>query len=123
MPEDLHRRLDEAANKGGHSLGEEIRRRLEASFQPEPVADPKTRQLLALIAEVAGTMMMDGPWYDDLHLFQVFKVAVLTLLSRFEPPAPSPDAIYIISRPDDPPETVGRMYAGIALRVVMREKE
>ena len=117
MPEDLHRRLSSAADAAGCSLGEEIRRRLEASFEPEPT-DPKTRKLLAAIAYVATGMMLDGIWHDDLRLFKAFKVAVLTLLSRFEPAGTSSEAPFIWSKPDDPPETVGRMYAGFAWRAI-----
>jgi hypothetical protein len=118
MPEDLHRRLTTAADNAGHSLGQEIRQRLEASFEAAP-NDPKTGKLLAMIDRVAGGMMLDGNWYDDLHLFEVFKIAVVTLLSRFEPSGASPNSPYMMSSPDDPPETVGRMYAGFAWRDVM----
>src|SRR5690348_4015205 len=109
MPEDLHQRLSKAAETAGHSLGEEIRRRLEASFGPAPSKDPKTEQLLAAIDRVTAGMLLDGNWHDDLHLFQVFKFAVLTLLSRFEPSGTSPHSHYMMSSPDDPPETVGQI--------------
>ena len=117
MSEDLHRRLFKAAEAAGHSLGEEIRRRLEASFEPEPT-DPQTRKLLAAIAYVATGMMLDGIWHDDLRLFKAFEVAVLTLLSRFEPAGISSEAPFIFSKPDDPPETVGRVHAGFAWRAI-----
>ena len=41
----------------------------------------------------------------------------------FEPPGPPPDAGYETFDKDDPPETVGRMYAGFAVRYVMKEEE
>ena len=45
MSEGLHRRLSKAAEAAGHSLGEEMRRRLERSFAL--AADAETGQLLA----------------------------------------------------------------------------
>jgi Arc-like DNA binding domain len=123
LSEELRDRLATTAAAKGHGIGEEIRQRLEASFEMPAADDPKTPKLLAAIDHVAAGMILDGNWYDDLHLFQVFKVAVLTLLSRFEPSGASPNSHYLMSRPDDPPETVGRMYAGFAWRAVMNEKE
>jgi hypothetical protein len=116
LPEELYDKLIKSAGEK-HPIGEEIRRRLEASFETAP-ADPETRKLLAAIAYVATGMMLDGIWHDDLRLFKAFKVAVLTLLSRFEPAGTSSEALFICSKPDDPPETVGRMYAGFAWRAV-----
>ncbi len=123
LPEELRQRLTTAAAGKGHGIGEEIRQRLEASFETAPTDDPKTQKLLAAIDRVASGMMLDGDWHDDLHLFQAFRVALLTLLSRFEPSGASPNSHYMMSSPDDPPETVGRMYAGFAWRDVMNEKE
>jgi len=68
-------------------------------------------------------MWIDGSWHDDLHLFRVFREALLTLLSSFQPPGPSPDAQYLMFRPDQTPEIAGRYYAGFAWRNVMKEKE
>jgi hypothetical protein len=123
MPEELRDRLAQAAAKNGHGIGEEMRRRLEASFGPAPSGDPKTRQLLAAIAHVPDGMILDGNWHEDQHLFQVFKEALLLLLSRFKPPGASPDAHYLMFSRDDPPEIAGRYYAGFAWRAVMNEKE
>ena len=66
-------------------MGEEIRRRLEASFDAEAEApsDPKTRELLAQIKEIANFSL--SSWYEDRFAFSVFRSAINTLLSRREP--------------------------------------
>jgi hypothetical protein len=121
LPQELYDKLIKSAGTR-HPIGEEIRQRLEASFETAPT-DPETRKLLALIAHVVdGMMMLDGSWHDDLHLFRVFREALLALLSRFEPPGASPDAQYLMFSPDDPPETAGRYYAGFAWRAIEKEK-
>jgi hypothetical protein len=121
LPQELYEKLIKSAGTN-HPIGEEIRQRLEASFETKPI-DAKTRQLLTLVAEVADAMILDGDWHDDLHLFRVFKEAMLVLLSRFQPTGASPDAHYMMFSPDQPPEVAGRYYAGFAWRAVMNEKE
>jgi hypothetical protein len=123
LPRELYERLSEAAAGNDRGVGEEMRQRLEASFGPAPEEDPKTRKLLAAIARVANGIRLDGIWHEDLRLFEAFKVAVLTLLSRFEPAGTSSEAPFMWSKPDDPPETIGRVHAGFAWRAVMNEKE
>jgi hypothetical protein len=120
LPQELYDKLIQSAG-AKHPIGEEIRQRLEASFETAPT-DPKTRKLLAAIAHVVDGMILDGSWHDDLHLFRVFREALLALLSRFEPPGASPDAYYMMFSPDDPPETAGRYYAGFAWRKVVEEQ-
>ena len=52
LPRSLHERLKKAG--GDRGMGEEIRRRLEASFEAErSPADPKTRELLDAVASCA----------------------------------------------------------------------
>jgi hypothetical protein len=120
LPRELYERLSQAA--GNRGIGEEIRQRLQRSFG-DKLTDPKTRKLLSAINFVATSMTLDGNWHEDLNLFRVFKAALVALLSRFEPPGPSPDARYETFDKDDPPETVGRMYAGFAVRYVIKEEE
>lgn len=96
MPEDLHQRLSTAADEAGHSLGEEIRRRLEQSF--ELAADAETGQLLTQIATAAKLLRqyggphfkeMDPPgpkpstsWHNDPRAFAVFMAAVNIFAAR-----------------------------------------
>ena len=65
LPQSLRDRLSKAGGERG--LGEEIRRRLEASFEAEKApADPKTRELLDAIASCAEEIARDfGSWSED----------------------------------------------------------
>ncbi len=69
-------------------MGEEIRRRLEASFDAEAEApsDPKTRDLLAAVTFFAGqTTNYYGSWSEDPFAFQVLKETVDMLFRHFQP--------------------------------------
>ena len=68
-------------------MGEEIRRRLEASFAAEAEApsNPKTRELLEEIERLALTTPLDVPWYADGDAFKVFKGAIDAALSKYQP--------------------------------------
>jgi hypothetical protein len=123
LPRDLHDRLKKAG--GARGLTAQIRQRLERSFTPGPF-DPKTGQLLAGVSYIANALALDGKWHEDPYLFQVLKAGVLTLLSRFEPvgdPAQRhPTSSYVMLSPEDgPPDTAGRMLAGLAFRDVTKE--
>src|SRR3974390_861528 len=75
LTDDLREQLEVARTKAGHSVGEEIRQRLERTFRedaldPLPpgkrrdlVADPQTRELLAAIVRLADMVRVDmhGP--------------------------------------------------------------
>jgi hypothetical protein len=81
LPRELHKRL--MAEAGDKGIGEEMRRRLEASFGPEqPVADPKTGELLAAIAEMAGRV---SGWQEDPDQFAAFARAINLVLAGFMP--------------------------------------
>lgn len=90
LPHELHTRLEEAASKNAHSASEEVRRRLEASFEVAPSAiDTKTGDLLEAIRFVAQAISKKsgdlGAWYEDIEVFEVFKAAVSTLFDAFRP--------------------------------------
>ena len=82
LPQGLHQRLKKAGGERG--MGEEIRRRLEASFAAEAEApsNPKTRELLEEIERLALTTPLDAPWYADGDAFKVFKGAIDAALSK-----------------------------------------
>ena len=122
MSEDLHQRLSSAAKNAGHSLGEEIRLRLEASFKPARAAevqmDEKTRALVTAIANM--TMIIAGfyePWHTDRFAFEIIKAAVNTALDYDRPQG---EPIFRFNRdkhlidaisPSDQPEVIGRIVA------------
>ncbi len=85
LPRSLHERLKKAGGERG--MGEEIRRRLEASFDAERVpSDPKTRELLEAISFVARQATNHfGSWSDDAFAFKVLKLGVDRLLKHYQP--------------------------------------
>lgn len=118
LPRTLHERLKKAG--GDRGMGEEVRRRLEASFAAErSPTDAKTRELLDAISYCADETARDyGSWSADGFAFVVFKGCVELLLKQRQPkgepvPTPKPDSIVdIIFGPDysPTPEEVSRQY-------------
>jgi hypothetical protein len=120
LPHALYDRLAQAAGDG--NISEEIRQRLEASF--DRVADPKTQELLSKIASVARTIgTWYAPWHENPYALAIVRSAVAILLAAMGPKGepvfqPRPDNegwSDLLFDPKDPPETVGRMLAMIAL--------
>ena len=75
LPQSLRDRLSKAGGERG--LGEEIRRRLEASFDAAKApADPKTPELLDEIKRIALNMPLDEPWHADRDAYEVFEAAI-----------------------------------------------
>ena len=115
LPQSLRERLSSAGGEGG--LGEEIRRRLEASFEADKApVDPKTRKLLEEIERLALNTPLDVPWYADGDAFEVFKNAIVATLAKYQP---SGDAAGPTGRlqgkfgKDATHEMLGRMLAGV----------
>jgi hypothetical protein len=116
LPRDMHELLKKAGGERG--MGDEIRRRLEASFGAEQGAttDPKTAELLDKIARLALNTPLNGPWHADGEVFEVFKAAINATLSSYQP---SGEATGPTGRLQDTygqdatPETVGRILAGV----------
>jgi hypothetical protein len=115
LPTDLYEKL--RAIGGERGMGEEIRRRLEASFEPQKVPDdPATAKLLEAISSVASTVSIDAPWSEDAYAFKILKAAVDTLLMEFQPEGnAAPAHRRLFGGPDDPAETVGRTMANTTL--------
>ena len=110
---ELRERLSAAA--GGRPIGEEIRRRLEASFSPEQSAiDPKTRKLVGDIADVARTLEgFDVPWHESPYSFVALRAAVETFRTAH---GPNGDPVFeprhkALFDPAVPPDAAGRMLA------------
>jgi hypothetical protein len=81
IPHDLYDRL--AQVRGNGNVSEEIRQRLEASFDREQrAADPKTAKLLGAIAEMAGRVT---GWQNDADQFDALAHAINLLLAGFKP--------------------------------------
>jgi predicted DNA-binding protein len=78
LPREMHDRLA----KGDAQFGEEVRRRLEASFILERV-DPKTRELLEAMVDFADNYtfhMVGVPWHKEPIVFEQFKEGLLEML-------------------------------------------
>jgi TraY domain len=120
---ELRRQLDDAAEKSGRSLSQEVERRLRDSFWSKREQDPFLRALFFLFGQIAKGM----PFWprrevrSDAFAFQAFKVAVTTLLDWLAPPGEitTPEWSEIIwpedfKEPARSPEGLGRYLAGFA---------
>ena len=120
LPRDMHARLKEAG--GDRGLGDEIRRRLQASFGVEKrPPDPVTDLLLDLIKRTALNLSLEDAWWADRFAFDVFKTAINELLSDLDTIVGShrrqPGAMSKLQArygPDEKPETIGRILARAA---------
>jgi hypothetical protein len=85
LPTDLYQRLKRAGGERG--MAEQIRNRLEASFEAEKApADAKTRELLDAIAFVADeTATYCGHWSDKVFAFEVLAECIDLLLKMHRP--------------------------------------
>jgi hypothetical protein len=117
LPRVLHERLKKAGGQRG--MGEEIRRRLEASLDAEAVStNPDTVYLLNAISSCADKIAHDyGNWSEDAFAFEVLKGCVDTLWTRFRPagdplPKPRPGSftasLFGTAKPK--PEELSRLY-------------
>jgi phytoene/squalene synthetase len=87
LPEELRDRLAAASAAEGRGIGEEIRRRLEASFGSAPASeDTKTGNLLRVIARAAAILDEHwSAWHADAGAFAVFHAAIEDVLMRQQP--------------------------------------
>jgi len=113
MPEELRDRLAKAAEENGRGIGEEMRRRLEASFRPAPATDdPKTTNLLRLVAQLADHVGLtcERPWHEDPFAAAVARVGLGLLIRPVEGDVkPLPDTLVpMLYGPDAKPEEVAR---------------
>jgi len=86
--------------------------------------DENTHELLDLIKEIADLSLKE-PWYADRFAFDVFKAAINTLLSSYQPSGeatPETRAKFQSTWGDENPETIGRMIARVAMHAHARER-
>jgi hypothetical protein len=109
LPAELQERLRRVGGQRG--MGEEIRTRLEWSFEAEKVP-PQTRELLDAIVFVADeTARYYGRWADDAFAFRVFAECVDLLLKERRPKGearPNPSELAEIFFDPNHPEEVSR---------------
>src|SRR5258708_28961487 len=115
LPRDLHECLKQAGGERG--LGEEIRKRLEKSFETKKTPEDPNRQKLLLavgfIATKAG--MYFGDWSEDRFSFDVLKAGVDLWLTANQPkgepvmkPNPNREPFDSFFDPSSTPENIAR---------------
>ena len=122
LPRSLHERLKKAGGERG--MGEEIRRRLEASFDAEKIpGNPNTRELINAISFSDEELVRDfGSWAKYRFAFEVFRETLNMLLKQYEPkgepvPVPNPDGLAEILYAEHPSaEDVSRFLVGTWIR-------
>jgi hypothetical protein len=116
LPRAMHEQLKKTG--GDRGLGDEIRRRLQASFDEEQV-DATTHELLDAIEQIERNLSLDEPWHTDRFTFEVFKAAINELLSHYQPSseadAGTVSKLQTMYGPEEKPETIGRILARIAI--------
>jgi hypothetical protein len=84
LPPELHAKLDAA--REGRPIGEEIRRRLVASFDEQPPRDHAAGPLFGKLADlIAYVGEAYGDWHSDPGAFAVFRLAVDKLIAEYQP--------------------------------------
>ena len=120
LPRDMHERLKNDGEERG--LGDEIRRRLQVSFDVEQQpSDPVTNLLLDLIKRLALNLSRDEEWWANRFGFDVLKTAINELLSDLasmaglsEPPPGTMTKLQTRYGQDEKAETIGRILAHAA---------
>jgi hypothetical protein len=122
LPRELHEQIKAAAGERG--ISEEIRRRLEASFGPEAGSDVQTRELGAVISQLAARMDEDyGAWHHDPFSFQAFKAGINLVMDHSRPKGepvgkPKPNSVAEMMGEAGTPEQVGKSWAAVILRAI-----
>jgi hypothetical protein len=88
LPVEMHEQLRQSSGSGG--VSEEIRRRLQRSFDDDAV-DPVTREVATAIVHLAADVQRDygASWYGYEETHNIFVAAVAVHLAEYKPPAAS----------------------------------
>jgi plasmid stability protein len=114
LPDYLREELERAAATSGKSLADEVRVRLEASFESEG-SDPETRALAAAVDNLAKLVRLQTghKWHKHAAANRIMRYAITGRLARLQPegePVFRPDELPK-NRPAAPgsndPETMG----------------
>jgi hypothetical protein len=111
LPEEMWQRLQELAGQTGNTVGEEIRRRLEASFEAdeERRRDPALAEFQRLTGELAQMVELDRGWRERFG-FDIFAAGVAALLERWCPPPAASRRVSVHDPERDDPATVALTY-------------
>jgi hypothetical protein len=91
LPPEVRSRLEAAAKAAGHSVAEEIRRRIDQTISREKI-DPATLELLRGIENLAARLREDFgvEWFLDSRIHHAFSVAVAERLAAYKPASVEP---------------------------------
>jgi hypothetical protein len=109
MPPHLRERLEQAASAAQHSVAEEIRQRLEQTFDAERLDKP-TRDLQFTIKHLAELVRIQtgSDWHVHSDAWQVFRQAISTGLDRLRPTAAAHPATPAAAARPNPPARAGK---------------
>jgi hypothetical protein len=126
LSQDLHQRLKQAGGERG--MGEQIRQRLQASFDAS--ANPKTQELLDAISVAADeTEGYYGNWAEDAFAFEVLRACVDLLLAERRPkgdavPKHNRDEVAeIFFGPDHSPKDISRTIVSSIRSAAQRARQ
>jgi plasmid stability protein len=114
LPDYLREELERAAAASGRSLADEVRVRLEASFESEG-SDPETRALAAAVDNLASLVAIQTghKWHKHAAANRVMRYAITARLARLKPEGEAvfqPDELpknRLAAPGSDDPDTMG----------------
>jgi hypothetical protein len=111
LSSDLRAHLESLSAAAGHSLAEEIRRRIERTIKEDEM-DPVTRELWDGLIHIAAKLREDykAQWYESSKAREAFSTAMVRRLEGYaylEKKSPSADER--LFAPSGPAEDIGRV--------------
>lgn len=104
--------LEAISAEAGHSVAEEIRQRLERTFQDDAV-EAVTRELCEGIVNIAAQIRLDFgvEWHFVPRSHETFATAIAERIAAYAPPQSYAGAVtdLLTFVPDGAPETIGRL--------------
>jgi hypothetical protein len=109
LSDELRAQLDTASKKSGESVAEEIRRRIETSFEREIDLDKPTRDLIEGLARMPAEIEREtgAAWHKHAGAYEALVQAILSRLHGLKPkegPAKFGDRPHATVSNDDPKE-------------------
>lgn len=113
LPPDLRDQIEAVAKKAGHSIAEEIRKRIAKTMRWDAL-DPVTMELLEGLELITNLLKQDFgvEWYVNSRAHEAFVAAVNQRLAEYAPPTTVEGSAAVdlgLVGPTDPPATIGRL--------------
>jgi hypothetical protein len=124
MPEELRAKLDEAAGVSGKSVAEEIRSRVEQTFQVQrrtEWSDDETRGLCDAIHWLAMNihLNMEADWHQNRHVRRALEDAISEYMLAHQPR----DTVEIPTDVVESARSMGRAFARAYLSIEQERRE